>query len=132
MKSIYTIFQEHKNPVSKNLTVSDTKSRYKNKWVVLDGIKFQSQGEAYHWLGLKDQMNRGEFREVKRQVKFPLVVNGIEVANYVADFVTMDYSNCIQVIDYKSRFTATLALYQMKRKLMNAIYGVVIVEAGKK
>lgn len=136
LKTLAEIFQEHKNPVSKikqGTTDKPTKpSKFKNKWVVIDGINFQSQGEGYYWLGLKDRMNQGEYREIKRQVPFEFFVAGVRIGKYVADFVTLDWNGTFEVIDFKSRFTVGLQLYILKKQLMLACYGVAIKEVGVK
>jgi hypothetical protein len=143
LKTLAEIFQEHKNPKSviKQLTPEQAlekakkkkkPNKYRNKWVVIDNINFQSEGEGYYWLDLKARMNNGEFREIKRQVRFKLYAGDVYVREYVADFVTLDWNGNFQVIDYKSQFTARLPTYQMKKQLMLACYGVVIMEPGLK
>lgn len=142
LKTLAEIFQEHKNPKSviKVLTPEEAlekkkkkkKNKYLNNWIVIDGINFQSEGEGFYWLELKDRMNAGEYREVKRQVSFKLYSGEVYVRTYVADFVTQDWSGNFEVIDYKSDFTVRLPNYQMKKALMLACYGVVIKEPGIK
>jgi len=107
-------------------------SKYRNKWVEIDGIKFQSTGEGNYYVELKRLKLAGEIKDFKRQVAFPLLVNGIDVCKYVSDFVIQHYNGTYEIIDYKSRFTVTLALYQIKKALIKALYGYTIKEVGNK
>lgn len=61
-------------------------SKYRNKPVVIDGVRFASQSEAerdaeLQWLG-----RAGKIAFLKRQPRFPLVVNGVKICTYVADW----------------------------------------------
>lgn len=139
MPTVFEIFMLHKNPVSRikppkpeDLFKKKKQSKYLNKWVVIDNINFQSEGEGYYYLELKALMLRGEIREIKRQIPFEFVVNEVRVGKYVADFGVLYDDGRIEIMDYKSRFTVTLALYQIKKALMLACYGVIIKEVGVK
>lgn len=139
MLTVIEIFRAHKNPVSRikppvqdDLFKKKKTSKYLNKWVVIDNINFQSEGEGYYYLELKALMLRGEVKEIKRQIPFEFMVNDVKVGKYVADFGVLYHDGRIEIIDYKSRFTVTLALYQIKKALMLACYGVIIKEVGVK
>lgn len=145
MKTLQEIYNNHKSPTSRlkpetqqslfekqREDKNKKKSKYLNKWVVIDSIKFQSEGEGYYYLELKSRLLRGEFKEFKRQLPIEFEVNGVRVGKYIADFAVLHYNGSIEIIDYKSRFTATLALYGIKKQLMLALYGVEIKEVGKK
>lgn len=115
------------------LKTKDAKpSKYRNKWVEIDGIKFQSTGEGNYYVELKRLKLSGEIKDFKRQVAFPLEVNGVHINNYVSDFVIQHFNGTYEIVDYKSRFTVTLALYQMKKALVKALYGYTIKEVGNK
>jgi hypothetical protein len=123
IKSDWELYLEQKNKKP---------SKMRNKWVVIDGIKFQSTGEGYYYLELKDRLLRGQIKGFKRQVWFKLEVNGIEITNYVADFVVENFGGTFEIIDHKSVFTAKLDVFRMKKALMMACYGILIKEVGKK
>lgn len=55
--------------------------------VVVDGIRFDSKAEAGRWLDLRTMERIGEILDLKRQVVFPLLVNGVTISHYIADFV---------------------------------------------
>ena len=91
------------------------------------GVVFHSKKEAKRWLALCGMAERGEISGLRRQVKFPLEVCGRIVANYVADFV-YETGGASVVEDVKSPPTRKLEAYRIKRALMLACRGVVIVE----
>lgn len=55
--------------------------------VVVDGIRFDSKIEAGRWQTLRMLARAGGIRDLVRQVRFPLKVNGTTIGHYVADFV---------------------------------------------
>ena len=110
-------------------------SKYRNTKTEVDGILFDSKKEAARWLELKALEASGEIRHLSRQVRVPLVVNGVSVAHWVADF---EYAGRGVIgceigwgriwEDVKSDYTRKLPVYRLKKKLVKAIYGVDIRE----
>jgi len=59
-------------------------------------------------------------------VRYPLVVNGVQVCEYRADFVYFDRAKgAVSVVDVKGYRTAE---YRIKKALMLAVHGIAIVE----
>ncbi len=52
-----------------------------------DGIVFDSKGELARWEKLRLWQLAGEIRKLRRQVEYPLIINGITVGKFTADFV---------------------------------------------
>jgi len=64
----------------------------------------------------------GIIRSLERQVVYQLLVNGIKVCAYVADFTYYDIErDCFVVEDVKSEATRKQRAYRIKRKLFEAI-----------
>jgi hypothetical protein len=61
-------------------------SKYKNKPTVVDGIRFASQAEARRDAELQLLARAGEIFALRRQPRYPLIVNGAKVCTYVADW----------------------------------------------
>jgi hypothetical protein len=99
--------------------------KYRNKPVLVDGIRFASMKEASRWCVLCAMQAAGEIRTLERQRSFPLPVNGLLVCTYVADFTYM-LGNCWIVEDCKGYRTRE---YRIKKKLMLACYGITIHES---
>jgi hypothetical protein len=109
-------------------TKSTRPPKYRNvKTTSADGIVHDAKGECERWEELKLMERAGEIRHLRRQVPFALVVSGILVCTYVADFVYEDGAATI-VEDHKSEPTRELAAYVIKRKLMQALHGLQIRE----
>lgn len=66
--------------------IVEKRLKYRNKITEVDGIKFHSTMEANRWRELKLLEKAGEIFNLKRQVKFYLVVNEITVGSYTCDF----------------------------------------------
>jgi Protein of unknown function (DUF1064) len=99
-------------------------AKYRNRKTA-DG--FDSEKERRLWQELELRAKAGEITELQRQVKFALVVNGIHVCDYKADFTWKDGARRV-VADAKSVMTRTLAAYRIKFKLMQACHGITIEE----
>lgn len=54
---------------------------------VVDGIRFDSKVEAGRWQTLRMLEMAGGISRLERQVVFPLLVNGVAIGKYKADFV---------------------------------------------
>ena len=92
-----------------------------------DGITHDSRKEYRRWCELELRERAGEIRSLRRQVPYALVVNGVLVCSYVADFVFVE-GEATRVEDCKSPPTRKLAAYRIKRKLMAAIHDIEITE----
>jgi predicted DNA binding CopG/RHH family protein len=100
------------------------RSKYGNRKVVVDGIRFDSQREADRWQELKLMQAAGEISELERQVRFPLRVKGQEICCYIADAT---YRKDGKLVVDESKGVRTRE-YIIKRKLMFALYGIEILE----
>lgn len=101
-------------------------SKYGAKKTVVDGIKFDSMAEAARYGVLKVIQAAGLISDLRLQVKYDIVVNGKKVCRYVSDFVYIENGKEI-VEDVKGMKTP---VYNLKKKLMEAVFGVVILETG--
>ena len=101
------------------------RTKYGNRRVEIDGMKFDSQHEADYYFGnLLILWKGGALKLLARQVPFDLP-GGIR---YVADFVTVDNEGHVSVIDAKSEATRRNRVYINKKKQMKAIWGIEIRE----
>lgn len=91
------------------------------------GAVHDSRKEYRRWCELELRERAGEIRSLRRQVPYALVVNGVLVCSYVADFVFVEGEATV-LEDSKSPVTRKLAAYRIKRKLVQAIYGYEIRE----
>lgn len=102
--------------------------KYRNvKTASVDGIVHDAKGESQRWEDLKLMERAGEIRNLRRQVVYALVVNGLLVTTYKADFVYEDGAATV-VEDRKSPRTRKLESFRHKVKLMQAIHGLQVRE----
>jgi hypothetical protein len=103
-------------------------SKHLNQKVQMDGYTFDSKREANRYMELKMLEKMGQLRELIIHPRFELVVNGVNVCSYVADF---EYRPNWQsesgriVEDAKGKRTRD---YILKKKLMAAIYNITVEE----
>jgi len=108
-------------------------SKYRNKPIVIDGIKFRSTKEGRRYKDLKLLQAAGEIRGLTLQETFVIKVNGIKICSYRCDFQYEEKGKILGggqdwvliIEDCKGYKTPA---YRMKRKLMEAVFGVIIRE----
>jgi len=99
--------------------------KYKNIRTALDGIVFDSQREAKRYGELKLLERAGEISGLQLQPRFPIVINGVKVCTYVADFQYRTPSGPVTE-DVKGMKTP---IYNLKKKLVKAVHGIEILES---
>lgn len=103
-------------------------SKYRARKTTIDGITFDSAGEARRYQELKLLERAGEIRGLTRQVNYPIYVNGWHICDYNADFRYCSRDGLTETIeDFKGYRTPE---YRLKRKLMRAVHAVEIHETG--
>lgn len=105
------------------MPVPNRPHKYRAKPTIVDGIKFASAKEARRYGVLKQLEKAGKIDELRLQVRYPIVIETV----YVADFVYIDNHTGKYVVEdvkgYKTRE------YLRKKKLMRKQHGVDIVES---
>src|SRR5262245_5951739 len=100
-------------------------SKYGNKFVECDGILFRSDKEMRRYQDLKLLLRAGTIHDLKWQVPFDLIVNGVKICQYRADFTYRDLDGKLIVEDTKGFRTRE---YQIKARLMLACLHIRILE----
>lgn len=103
-------------------------NKYRNKPVVIDGIRFMSIKEGARYVELKHLMNQKEVTDVSLQPKFVLQDSFIDdmgkrhsKVTYIADFQYLDKEGKVHVEDVKGYRTD---VYKLKVKLLlNKFHG---------
>jgi hypothetical protein len=94
-------------------------NKYHNKKCEYKGLKFDSLLERDRWIYLEDCQKDGIIHSLDRQIKIPLIVQGILICHYVADFQYNIAEHKI-IEDCKGILTD---VFRIKSKLFKAIYG---------
>jgi hypothetical protein len=107
-------------------------SKYGNKRVEVDGITFDSQAEAKRYAELKLLEKAGQISDLKLQPRFPFYYQtgwtSELMFTYVADFSYVDNvpPHPMTVVEDVKGFRTPL--YRLKKKLIEAQYGIAITE----
>jgi len=99
-------------------------SKYNARRTEVDGIKFDSLAEARRYGELKLLHAAGEIGQVHDHPFWDIVVNGVKICRYEADFQYTENGKLV-VEDVKGVKTP---MYRLKKKLMKAVHGIEIVE----
>jgi hypothetical protein len=99
-------------------------SKYGNVQTVVDAMTFDSKAEARRYGELKLLEQAGVIRDLVCQPKYPIVVNGKKICDYIGDFSYVEGGK-VTLEDVKGVRTPA---YRLKRKLVYACYGIEITE----
>lgn len=103
-------------------------NKYHAKLIGIDGYTFQSKAEAARYQELKFRLLAGEIGKLEVHPKIDIMVAGRHICDYIADFAyTVDGDYIVE--DVKGVRTP---VYKLKRKLVEALYGIVIKEVHMK
>lgn len=102
-------------------------NKYANKFSEEDGYFFRSRAEHRRYCELKLLLAGAVIASLELQPRYPVVINGAKICTYVADFRYRDNErDGVEVVeDVKG---ARTQLYCLKKKLVEALYGIVITE----
>jgi hypothetical protein len=78
---------------------ANKRSKYRNIPTTVDGIRFASKAEAKRDAELLLLQRTGDILKLGRQPRYPLVVNGVKVCTYVADWVYWERSSGNLVVE---------------------------------
>lgn len=121
------------NPQTQKSIVGQSRNKYGNSKVEVDGKKYDSKKEFKRAGELEAQERLGLISHLERQKKFVLqpsfkfAGHTIREISYVADFVYME--NGVQVVeDVKSPITRKNPVYLIKKKMLMYVHGIEIKE----
>ena len=101
-------------------------NKYNAVKTTINGITFDSKRESIRYQELILLQRAGQIRDLTLQVPFTIIVNGKKICKYIADFQYVDVASGKTIVeDSKGVRTQT---YVLKRKLVEAIYAIKIVE----
>lgn len=115
-------------PAQREITYDVTQAgrhKYGARRTEYAGRIYASQAEANRAAELAILLRAGEIRDLEYQPVFHLVVNGVKVGKYIADFSYYVPAKGFVVEDVKGVRTPT---YRLKKKLVEALYGITITE----
>jgi uncharacterized protein DUF1064 len=103
-------------------------TKYHNHKTEYMGIQFDSRKEADRYQQLQLLERAGQIRSLELQPRYDLIVNGHKLGFYRGDFRYEEVATGTTILeDVKSPATKT-PVYQLKKKLIKALYGIEISE----
>jgi len=115
-------------PVLKDPIVNEKKSKYNNTRVKVDGISFDSQGEANYYWGLKLRRQAKDIKWFALQPRF-ILQDGDKKIEYRADFIVAEKDGTVRVVDFKGFETDS---FKLKRKLLESQYDLTLeIQKGR-
>lgn len=105
------------------------KPKYGNRKTAVQGRTFDSEREAKRYIQLGLMQKCGAICNLRTQVKYRCVVNGVLICTYKADFVyhlLKDGEFVHEVVEDVKGFPNDR--WPMKKKLMRACHGIVVQE----
>jgi hypothetical protein len=103
-------------------------SKYRNVKTEIDGITFDSKREANRYLQLALAQKNGRIRDLRMQYVYPIVINGVRVCDYRADFRYEEFASGSWVVVVEDAKGLKVDAYILKKKLMLAVHGITIKE----
>lgn len=107
----------------------ESASKYHNVPTVYDGRTYHSRKEADYAKFLDASRRAVKLRDrvtkIEPQVRYPFKVNDVLICTYVLDFRVTYADGRVEHVDVKGFATG---VYQIKRKLMRACYGIDLIE----
>lgn len=100
------------------LSQAKKKNKFNAKKAVYNGTRYDSGLEARVAEQLDFLLKAGELVEVKRQVKTPLMVNGVLICTYYCDFRTVSKHGQVKYVEAKGM---EMPVWQIKKKLFLAL-----------
>ncbi len=97
-------------------------TKYRNQPVVVDGVRFASKAEAARDAELQWLVKSGTIRDLTRQPRFPLKVNGVKVATYVADWMYLENFGRTTIRVVEDKKGVQTPAFRLKWKLAQALY----------
>lgn len=101
-------------------------TKYHAKPTIIDGIRFASKAEARRYQQLRLLERANEITGITLQPPFDIIIKGVKVCRYVADFQYTDkLTRKVVIEDVKGLRTP---VYKIKKALMKAVHGIEIQE----
>lgn len=100
-------------------------NKFHAKKTELDGMTFDSKKESQQYLKLKRLETAGIIQNLQRQTAIDYFIKGKKIFTYKPDF-EYDDEKGHHYVDVKSSFTEKDRVFRLKKKIIEAEYGIVI------
>lgn len=111
--------------VPRQATPPEKKNKYGAVKTEVDGMVFDSKKESVEWIKFCRMESAGLISNLKRQTELPFFVKGKKMFVYKPD-MEYDGPDGHHYVDVKSPATAANPVFRLKRKIIEAEYGIKI------
>ena len=92
-------------------------NKFNAKKQIYKGLKFDSKKELHRYLVLEKLLKGKAISNLELHPVYPLMVNGIKIVRYTADFRYIDSTGQTVVEDVKAKITKTRD-YMLRKKIL--------------
>ena len=114
--------------MQKEIQAKRKPSKYGSKRVECNGEWFDSMAELDRWNELRLLLRSGQIRDLERQIKYPITINGFHICTWIADFRYVEVETGEPIVEDVKGFKTPV--YRIKKKLVEAEYGFKITEVS--
>lgn len=105
------------------------RNKYSAEPTTVDGVKLASKAEARRFRQLQMMERAGAIQDLEVHPRFDLIVAGVKVGVYTADFRYIDCeSRKLVVEDVKGGRATITEAYRLRKRIVQALYDVEITE----
>jgi hypothetical protein len=106
------------------------KAKYRSLPAEVDGHTFHSRKEAKRYGQLRIRQLAGEITDLELQPQYMIKIEGVKICDYFADFRYKVVATEQEVVeDVKSPATRKKEVYRLKKKMVEALFKIVIIES---
>ena len=102
-------------------------NKYNAKKQIYKGLKFDSKKEFHRYLVLEQMLKVNLIKDLELHPSFPLMVNGIKIGRYTADFRYKNKKGETIIEDEKSKVTRTRD-YILRKKILSTYNPPIIIK----
>lgn len=103
-------------------------TRFGNHKTNYNNCIYDSKAEANYAMWLDSELRKGKIKGWDRQIRIPMVVNGVKICTYIVDFSVTDKTGKIKYVEIKGYPTR---IFQMKWVLVKALFPDQVFEMVK-
>lgn len=104
-------------------------NKFNARKTTYNGVVYDSKKEAKRAFELDLLIKKGEIKKVETQPEFDIIINGMRVCKYKADFKVIYPDGKIVYEDVKGlKQGAAYQVFRLKKKLVKAVFGIDIIE----
>ena len=104
-------------------------NKFNAKKTEYNGYMYDSKKESNYAKKLDVLINSGDVVCYDKQVKYRMIVNGFNCGYYKLDFKVLYPDGHFEYVDVKGHKSgATYAIFRLKKKIVQALYGIEIIE----